>query len=127
LFSEDAFTLMLKLASSMSIIPYLLVAGYGLLIARRGETYETRPQERRRDLKIAAIATLYTVFLIFAGGMKFLLLSAVIYVPGALLYFWARREQNKQLFAPVEWVVFIVVIICSIVGIHGLASGYITI
>ncbi len=79
LFSEDAFTLMLKLASSMSLIPYLLVAGYGLLIARRGETYERRPQERNRDLAIAGIATLYTAFMIIAGGMKFLLLSAVIY------------------------------------------------
>ena len=78
---------MLKLTSSMSLIPYLLVAGYGLLIARRGETYEARPQERNRDLIIAAIATLYTAFLIFAGGMKFLLLSAVIYVPGTAALF----------------------------------------
>ena len=127
LFSEDAFTLMLKLASSMSLIPYLLVAGYGLLIARRGETYEARPQERNRDLMIAGIATLYTAFLIFAGGMKFLLLSAVIYVPGTLLYFWARREQNIRLFTPVEWVVFLVAVVGCIIGIHGLVTGYIVI
>jgi arginine:ornithine antiporter/lysine permease len=127
LFSEDAFTLMLKLPSSMSLIPYLLVAGYGLLIARRGETYEARPQERNRDLMIAGIATLYTAFLIFAGGMKFLLLSAVIYVPGTLLYFWARREQNIRLFTPVEWVVFLVDVVGCIIGIHGLVTGYIVI
>lgn len=40
LFSEDAFTLMLKLASSMTLIPYPLVASYALLISRRGETYD---------------------------------------------------------------------------------------
>jgi arginine:ornithine antiporter / lysine permease len=127
LFSEDTFTLALKLCSAMSLIPYFLVAAYGLLIAQRGETYETRPLERNRDLKIAVIATLYTTFLIWAGGMKFVLLSAVLYAPGTLLYFWARREQNKQLFTPVEWAVFIVVVIGCIVGIHGLVSGYITI
>ena len=76
---------------------------------------------------IAGIATLYTVFLIFAGGMKFVLLSAVIYAPGTLLYFWARREHQRQLFTPVEWVVFLVVVVGAIVGIHGLATGYITI
>jgi len=48
LFSEDAFTLMLKLSTSMSLIPYLLVAGYGLLIAWRGETYNMRAKERNR-------------------------------------------------------------------------------
>ena len=127
LFSEDAFTLMLKLASAMSLIPYLLVAGYGLLIAWRGETYERRPQERNRDFAIAVIATLYTAFMIMAGGTKFLLLSAVLYLPGTLLYFWACREQNKRLFTPIEWVVFIAVAIGCLVGVHGLVTGYIVI
>jgi arginine:ornithine antiporter/lysine permease len=127
LFSEDAFTLMLKLASSMSLMPYLLVAGYGFLIARRGETYDARGDDRTRDLTIAGIATLYTVFMIFAGGMKFVLLSAVFYTPGTLLYFWARREQDKQLFTPVEWAVFLVVVVGAVIGVHGLVTGYITI
>ena len=127
LFSEDAFTLMLKLASSMSLIPYLLVAGYALLISRRGETYDVRADERSRDLFIAGVATLYTLFMIFAGGMKFVLLSAIFYAPGTLLYFWARREQQKQLFAPVEWVVLLVVVIGAVIAVHGLATGYITI
>jgi arginine:ornithine antiporter/lysine permease len=111
----------------MSLIPYLLVAGYGLLIARRGETYETRPEERNRDVKIALIATVYTAFLIFAGGMKFLLLSAILYAPGTALYLWARREQNRQVFTPVEWVVFAAAVVGAVIGIHGLATGYITI
>jgi arginine:ornithine antiporter/lysine permease len=127
LFSEDAFTLMLKLSTSMSLIPYLLVAGYGLLIARRGETYDMRAQERNRDLWIAGIATAYTAFIIFAGGMKFLLLSAILYAPGTVLYFWARQEQNKRVFTAVEWLVFAVAVIGAVIGIHGLATGYITI
>src|SRR5262249_29417476 len=85
LFSEDAFTLALKLSTSMTLIPYLLVAGYGCLIARRGETYDVRAGERSRDLLIAGIATLYTAFMIAAGGMKFLLLSAILYAPGTVL------------------------------------------
>jgi arginine:ornithine antiporter/lysine permease len=127
LFSEDAFTLMLKLSTSMSLIPYLLVAGYGLLIARRGETYDMRAQERNRDLWIAGIATVYTAFIIFAGGMKFLLLSAILYGPGTALYFWARREQNKHVFTAIEWVIFAVAVIGAVIGIHGLVTGYITI
>jgi arginine:ornithine antiporter / lysine permease len=101
--------------------------GYALLISRRGETYGTRPQERNQDLIIAGVATLYTVFMIFAGGMKFVLLSAIFYAPGTLLYFWARREQQKQLFAPVEWAVFLVALVGAVIAVHGLATGYITI
>ena len=40
---------MLNLTSVMALIPFLLVAAYGLLIATRGETYESAPQERTRD------------------------------------------------------------------------------
>jgi arginine:ornithine antiporter / lysine permease len=70
---------------------------------------------------------LYTAFMIYAGGMKFLLLSALLYVPGTALYFWARREQNRQLFTPVEWVVLLVAVVGAVIGIHGLVTGYITI
>jgi arginine:ornithine antiporter/lysine permease len=125
--SRDAFSLMLNLTSAMSLIPYLLVAGYGYLIANRGETYQTRPEERRRDLIIAGIAALYTAFMILAGGLKFLLLSAVLYAPGTLFYFWARREQNKTIFRPVDWILFLVAVVGCILGILGLATGTITI
>jgi len=127
LFTQDAFSLMLKLTSAMVLIPYLLVAAYGFLIAKRGETYEARGQERVRDLILAGIATLYTAFMIYAGGMKFLLLSAILYAPGTALYYWARREQGKQVFTAVEWVIFAVVAVGAVVGVYELLSGNIII
>jgi arginine:ornithine antiporter/lysine permease len=125
--SRDAFGLMLSLTSAMSLIPFLFVAGYGARIARRGETYQERSEGRSRDLIVAGVAVLYTAFMIFAGGLKFLLLSAVLYAPGTALYFWARREQGKQIFTPIEWVIFIAAAIGAVVGVYGLATGSITI
>jgi arginine:ornithine antiporter / lysine permease len=126
--SRDAFALMLNLTSAMALIPFLFVAAYGLMLSNRRETYEVRPQERNRDLIIAAIATLYTIFLLYAGGMKFIVLSAVLYAPGTALYFWARREQGKPVFTNVwDWVIFILAVIGAVVGIWWLATGYITI
>jgi arginine:ornithine antiporter/lysine permease len=126
LFSQDAFTLALQLTSAMALIPYMLVAAYGLLVAKRGETYDTRPEERGRDLVLAAIATFYTAVMIYMGGLKFLLLSAVFYAPGTALYFWARREHNKKIFTAVEWVIFVVVVTGAVIGVYALATGYIT-
>ncbi|TKT69093.1 basic amino acid/polyamine antiporter [Aquamicrobium sp. LC103] len=127
--SQDAFSLMLNLTSVMALIPFLFVAAFGFLLVRRRETYEVRPRDRTRDYVFAAIAVIYTLFLIYAAGMKFLVLSAILYGPGTALYFWARREQGKRMFfeRPVDWVIFIAAIIGCIVGIHGLVSGYIAI
>jgi amino acid transporter len=75
LFSQDAFTFTLKLCSSLSLIPYLLAAAYALKLGAGGETYDARPQSRSRELFVAGLATFYTVFLIFAAGLDFALLS----------------------------------------------------
>lgn len=126
--SRDAFALMLSLTSAMNLIPYMLVAAFATLLAKRGETYATmRPDDRKRDLTFGGIAVIYTLFLIFAGGLKFVLLACILYGPGTILYFWARREQGKQLFKPFDWVLLAAAILGCVVGIYGLATGMITI
>jgi arginine:ornithine antiporter/lysine permease len=127
LFSDDAFTFTLKLCSSLSLIPYLLAAAYALQIGVRGETYDTARERRRKELTFAAIAVLYTAFLIIAAGLEFLLLSFIIYAPGTILFVMARREQHRRVFSPAELVLFVVAVVLAVLGIAGLATGLITI
>lgn len=127
LFSDDAFTFALSLCSHLSLIPYFLTAAFALQLVMKRETYETEPGAVGKDTVIAALASVYTIFLLFAAGMKFMLLGFIIYAPGTLLYFMTRREQHKQVFSPAEWVLFGVAVVGCVVGIHGLATGYVTI
>jgi arginine:ornithine antiporter / lysine permease len=122
--SRDAFTLMLNLTSATTLIPYFLVAAYGLMLARRGETYEARPQERQRDLVLAGIAVLYTLFMLYAGGLRYILLAAILFAPGTILYFIARREQGKPVFDKTsDWVIFGLIMAAALYGVYGLSSG----
>jgi len=123
-FTEAAFTLALELTSSLTLIPYLLVAAYGVKLARSGETYEDGAG-RNKDLLIALLATAYAVLMVLAGGLKYLLLSAVIYAPGTLLYLKARHEQGAAAFTGREWVVFGVVLLGGVVAVLGLVGGWI--
>ena len=126
--SRDAFALMLNLTSSISLIPFILVAAYGLKLARSGDSYDVRPQERTRDLAIAVAATLYTIFMLYAAGMKFVLLAAVLYAPGTILYVVARREQGKPVFDRAwDWLIFILTVIGAAIGVYWLVTGYIQI
>jgi len=127
LFSSDAFTFMLKLCSSLSLIPYLLAAAYALKLGARGETYDTAPQDRNRELFIAGLATFYTAFLVFAAGVGFLLLSLIIYTPGTILFVMTRREQNRRLFSPAELVILVIAVAGFVTGVTSLATGAITI
>jgi arginine:ornithine antiporter/lysine permease len=94
------------------------------MIARRGETYELRPEERQRDLILAGLAVIYTLFMIYAGGLKYILLAALLFAPGTILYYIARREQGKPVFArTVDWVIFGLIVAAAIYGVFGLATG----
>jgi arginine:ornithine antiporter/lysine permease len=126
-FAEYAFTMALKMTSAMTLIPYLLVAAYGLKLAWTGETYASGGRDRSVDWTRGAIATLYAAGMLYAGGAKFILLSALLYAPGTILFIIAKREQGKTVFTPVEWLIFGVVIVAAITGLYSLATGAISI
>jgi arginine:ornithine antiporter/lysine permease len=126
-FADYAFTLALKMTSSMTLIPYLLVAAYGLKLAWTGETYAADPRGRAVDWVRGAIATIYAAGMIYAGGAKFLLLSALLYAPGTALFFMARREQRKAIFTPVEWLLFGAILIAAAAALYSLAAGTISV
>ncbi|MDX8533145.1 basic amino acid/polyamine antiporter [Mesorhizobium sp. VK25A] len=124
--SRDAFNFMLDMTSVTALLPYLLVAGYGILLARRGEGYESTPRERTPHQIFGWLACIYTVFMFVAAGLKYVLLVAVLFVPGTILYVWARREQKLPLFTRVEVAVFAVTLIAGLIGAYGLLTGSIT-
>jgi arginine:ornithine antiporter / lysine permease len=124
--SQDAFNFMLDMTSVTTLLPYLLVAGFGVLLARSGIGYEAAPTERRRDLIFAWIAVIYTIFMFIAAGPKYILLVAVLFVPGTILYYWARREQNAKMFNGIETIIFCVTLLGGAIGLWGLLTGTIT-
>ena len=64
--------------------------------------------------------------MICAGG-KFLLLSAVLYAAGTVLYVASRREQSKAVFTGAEGVIFAAVLVAAVAGLYGLVSGAISV
>ncbi|MFF3124433.1 basic amino acid/polyamine antiporter [Streptomyces sp. NPDC057908] len=125
MFSDDAFNFALDLTSALSLIPFLLAAAFAVKIAFRPGREGTVGDSTRRELVTAAIATLYTAFLLYAAGLKFVLISFILYAPATLLFIKARREQKRRLFSPAEAVICAVSVAGAIVGVTALAAGWI--
>ncbi|WP_413755743.1 basic amino acid/polyamine antiporter [Streptomyces sp. MMBL 11-3] len=119
LFSDDAFNFALDLTSALTLIPFLLAAAFAVRVARSGGA-------GRGDLPVALLATVYTAFLIYAAGLKYLLVSLIIYAPATILFVMARREQGRRLFSPGELVVLAVSVAGAAVGVVALARGWIS-
>ena len=123
LFSAGTYTSLIYLASSMILVPYLWSAAYAVLLSGRGETYEHASAERTKDLLIGGIALCYAVWLLYAGGVKYLLLSALLYAPGVILFAKAKHEQGEPLFTTLEKGIFTCVIAGAGLAAYGLYSG----
>jgi len=117
LVSDDAFNFMLNMTSALTLIPFLLAAAYALKLA----------PGRPRELVVAGLATLYTAFLLFAAGPKYMLVSFIIYAPGSILFVMARREQGRRVFSPGELVILAVSVVGAVIGVVALIAGWITV
>lgn len=121
-FSDDAFDFALNLTAVTGLVPYLLAAGYAVRLGRtRDGTGGTGGG--RRDLVVAVLATLYTVFLLYAAGVDLLLLSFLLYAPLTVLFVMTRREQGRRVFGRGELLLLLAVAAVAVACVVGLLTG----
>ncbi|MDO5710123.1 MAG: basic amino acid/polyamine antiporter [Micrococcales bacterium] len=99
LMGEGVYLALISLSSSLILVPYLLSALYAAYLAATGRSYEQNGRSRRKDLVLGSVATIYGVWLLYAAGPSYLLVSALLYAPGLIVHAWARREHGEQTFA----------------------------
>ena len=121
LFATDAFRFAVSLCSSLALIPYVLTAGYALkLETPAGDDPGGRSG---RGLTAAAVATVYTLFLVVAAGPQYLLMTFIIYAPGTLLFARARRERGLRVFRPLEAALCVLAVLLAVAAVVALATG----
>ena len=123
-FAGQGYLDMLLFATTMILIPYLLSGLFGLKIAFNKDGYLPDEVSRaKRDVIIGAIASVYGVWLLYAAGLDSILVSMTVYAFGIIMYVWARREQGKRLFSPIELAAAVVIILLGLIGAYKLMFG----
>ena len=111
------YNLLIQLASAMCLIPYLLCAGFVLQLALRSERIAA-PQ-----VALAALGTIYAAWLIYAGGLSFLLDSTILYAVGLAFHAYARRQRGLPVLArPIDWVFATLVLAGALLAVRRLAG-----
>ena len=101
LFFHQGYLTLAKLATSCILVPYLLCALYALKSRHKGKIF-------------ALIASIYAVWLVYAAGLYYLLLSTVLYALGIIFYVWARKQHRQVIFTGKEYWLAGAVIILAI-------------
>jgi arginine:ornithine antiporter / lysine permease len=121
LFSKASYLALISLSTAMILLPYLFSAIYGLTLAWRGEGESSA--KHPTDIPVAAIATAYCAWLLYAAGLKYLLLSALLYALGTGVYIVAKKQRAEKSFTYQEWIYLLLICILAIVAATMLVNG----
>jgi arginine:ornithine antiporter/lysine permease len=114
---NETYLAAITIATTLALIPYLLSSLYAVKIAMIN-----RKRESFHHLIIALLGTIYSLYVIFAVGIKYLILSLLFYAIGSLLFIKAKREQKKQP-KPWEWAVIVLLLTGSLIITGLIFSG----
>jgi arginine:ornithine antiporter / lysine permease len=121
LFSKASYLALISLSTAMILLPYLFSAIYGLVLVWRGEGEVST--KRPADGSVAAIAVVYCAWLLYAAGLKYLLLSGLLYAMGIGVYIVAKKQRAEQPFTSQEWGLLILICLLAIASASMLISG----
>ncbi|MEE3609715.1 basic amino acid/polyamine antiporter [Avibacterium paragallinarum] len=91
LLTGKTYDALLLISTSMILVPYLLIGAYLLKLSFQ--------QSSHWYIKFTGfMATLYALWILYAAGLDYLLISVALYVPGIALFLYSRyQSQGKRL------------------------------
>jgi len=123
LFSQDAYLFFYFIASVAILPPYVLSGAYAWKLAASGDGYGAGSSGRGRDMIVGMIATLYGVWLVYAAGLEYLLMCAILFVPGIAVYWRARKEHGATVFKSFEGALALALVVAAVVAVYLIANG----
>ena len=102
----------------MILVPYLLVAGYQLKLSL------TEKARSVWQIIVGLVATLFAIWLVYAGGLSYALVMTILYMFGIAIYVWTQRENKEKVFANVgEWIVAAIIVVIGFYALWWLIFG----
>ena len=89
LLTGESYNALLKISTSMILVPYLLIGAYLLKIT-------LRERLAPHIVAVGTVATLYALWILYAAGVGYLLLSVLLYVPGVALFLYAQTRFHGR-------------------------------
>lgn len=127
-FSNNAWNTMLSITSVMVLPAYLTSCAYLWKMCSDGEyPSQNLPIKRSTALVTGVLGSIFALWLIYAAGLKYLLLADVILVLGIPVFIWARKQNNptEPCFQPHEkWLAGLLIVV-ALWAIYAFAHGLI--
>ncbi|MCR4956730.1 MAG: basic amino acid/polyamine antiporter [Lachnospiraceae bacterium] len=97
-FSTKAYLLFYNLCVSMIMLPYLFSAMFYFKMGITGKGFEHGKFSVTHAKIFGCLGTIYGLWMIYASGLSYILVTTTLYAPGIYIYYKARKEQGLSTF-----------------------------
>ncbi|WP_251859606.1 basic amino acid/polyamine antiporter [Clostridium sp. Marseille-Q2269] len=115
---QTAYGLVFSIATTCMLIPYTLSSFYAVKIC-------TKEKIGGKNKIIAILSSIYTIYGICAGGIKYFALAFVMYSFGSIVFNKAKKEKEEK-YTSLEKIGTTIVVVIGITMIVLLATGKIS-
>ena len=124
-FSTNAWNTMLSITSVMVLPAYFTSCLYLWKICEDNEFPEKAGMSRFTALITGILGTGYAAWLIYAAGLKYLLMAVIFIALGLPVYIWARKETPTEgkMFTSGEKVLAAAIVIVALIVLYALIRG----
>lgn len=125
-FVQDAWIWLISIAGVMILPTYLTSTAYLWRSASQADSpFKNVGKNGRLALWTGALGAIYALWLLWAAGPQFLLISAIMFTLGLPVYWWARRENaaGQAIFTRRETIAAVILIVVAICALRLFAIG----
>ena len=125
-FSNDAWNTMLSITGVMVLPPYLASCLFLWKIGKDNTLARDAPDIKigiKRALISGVLGAAFALWLIYAAGLQYLLVSIIFLAAGIPVYVWARKQRDLQSFTKAEAAGASILVIIAVVAIILAAAG----
>ena len=108
------------------MVPYLLSAAYYLkLTLKEQERWRKGDSGSLKAARLfALVGTLYGMWMLYAGGLDYVLITTVLYAPGMVVYYLGKKERGEMVFRrPFEAALATALALAALVSLFLIGTG----
>ncbi len=125
LYAHSTYQALFSIASTAILVPYIFSGAYAAKLALSGDSFA--PGERRMaSMLVGILATVYGLWLVYAAGLSYLFMCAILYAPGILFYVLARRETGQRTFHPLEALLALALVAVALLAAYDMWIGIVS-
>jgi arginine:ornithine antiporter/lysine permease len=129
LFAHDAWIWLISITGVTSLPPYVTSTAFLLLYASKPGYQASASETRSITIWTGFLGTLYSLWLLYAAGLEFVLMSTIVYAAGLPVFWYAQKQRapDRPAFTRLEMVAGGALVIVSITAVVLFSKGIVRI